>query len=503
MKIFRTRFVFLLFIFCCTFLKAQTPVQPSGSGTSADPYIIATLSNLYWVTQNSASWGKYFKQIADIDASSTSGWPGGGFSPIGLGSTHFTGSYDGNGHTITGLYINRSDQYIGMFAYNDVSSSVSKLGLVNVNITGNNITGGLVGCSNGNLTNCYTSGHVTGGGNAAGGLVGYSGNNITNCYSSCNVSGSATNLGGLIGIAGNYEVSFCYSVGTVTGSINVGGFVGITDEEGMCIIESNCFWNTETAGGTGCGIDGSGGFSALGKTTSQMKTLSTYAGWDFTNTWEIISGYYPRLKAVYDPTLPVELTSFSAIQKDNGVSLNWQTATELNNYGFEIERAVISSQVSVITSQLTVLSYGKIGFIDGAGNSNSPESYSFTDNNVKTGKYAYRLKQIDNDGKFKYSGTVEAAVNSLPGKIELEQNYPNPFNPSTVIKYQISEATHVTLKVYDMLGKEVVTLVNEFQNAGIYSSEFSIQNTKLSTGIYIAKLTAGKYAQSIKMSLVK
>lgn len=496
-------FLTTIFLFTSSFLHAQTADKPAGEGTSANPYKISTLNNLYWLSQNSSSWQMVFEQTANIDASSTSTWSGGsGFSPIGNTTTNFTGSYNGKGHTITGLYISRSDMYVGMFGY-AFNSSISNLGLINVNITGagSGSTGGLAGCNNGTITCCFTSGQVNGAGGNAGGLAGYSGGDITNCYSSCSVSGSAANLGGLIGTVGNYEVNFCYSVGTVTGSVNVGGFVGITDEEGGTI-NGNCFWNTETAGVTGCGSDGSGGFGALGKTTSQMKTVSTYSGWDFTSTWELIPGNYPRLKNVADPTLPVELSVFTAVQENNNILLNWETATEINNYGFEIERTELrNSELRVLSSELK--EYKKIGFVAGAGSSNSPKLYSFEDKTVAPGKYLYRLKQIDNDGTFKYYQEVAAEVTSLPDKMVLEQNYPNPFNPSTLIKYQLPEASNVTLKVYDMLGKEVATLVNEFQQAGSYNSHFDIQSSGLASSIYIARLTAGKYIRNIKMSLLK
>lgn len=195
-----------------------------------------------------------------------------------------------------------------------------------------------------------------------------------------------------------------------------------------------------------------------------------------------------------DPLLPVELTSFSARSEGASVILDWITATEINNYGFEIERAVRNSESGV-------LSYGKIGFVAGAGNSNGVKEYSFTDSTAKAGKYSYRLKQIDNDGKYKYPGTVEISVSVLPKKYSLSQNYPNPFNPTTTIRYQLPEAAEVDLKVFDMLGREVRTLLKEMQNAGNYDIVFD--SAGLASGIYILKLTAGKYTKSIKMSLLK
>ena len=119
--------------------------------------------------------------------------------------------------------------------------------------------------------------------------------------------------------------------------------------------------------------------------------------------------------------LPVELTSFTACVIGNAVKLSWETETEVNNYGFEVERSKKFDARSE--------TWEKIGFVNGNGNSNSPKSYFYEDKNVTAGKYSYRLKQIDNDGQFEYSKTIEVNI-TLPAKFELSQNYPNPFNPT-------------------------------------------------------------------------
>ncbi len=188
--------------------------------------------------------------------------------------------------------------------------------------------------------------------------------------------------------------------------------------------------------------------------------------------------------------LPVELTAFTAQISSNGVILNWATATEVNNYGFEIQRSEDRSQMSdagqssFVNSQS---SFVKIGFVNGSGNSNSPKSYSFTDNNLSAGKYSYRLKQIDNDGSFKYSQVVDASF-MKPTKFELLQNYPNPFNPSTTIKFGLQSDAKVTLEVYNTIGQKVATLVNEQMSAGYHQVEFNASN--LASGIYFYRITA-------------
>jgi hypothetical protein len=208
-----------------------------------------------------------------------------------------------------------------------------------------------------------------------------------------------------------------------------------------------------------------------------------------------------------DGLTPVELTSFTANVIDNSVELNWQTATEVNNYGFEILRSAQSDSYS--EEQSDEESWETLGFVQGHGNSNSPKKYSFTDENPPSGKVKYRLKQIDVDGQFEYSDVVEVNTGA-PNKFELEQNYPNPFNPTTTIKYSIpsviarSGATRqslVQLKVYDILGREVKTLVNKEQAPGNYSVKFDA--SQLSSEIYFYRLQSGKFIQTRKMILMK
>ena len=190
--------------------------------------------------------------------------------------------------------------------------------------------------------------------------------------------------------------------------------------------------------------------------------------------------------------LPVELTSFTANLLGNKVELNWVTATEVRNYGFNIER--FSSSTTPIQG------WEKIGFVEGHGNSNSPKSYAFTDIPQGGTKFQYRLKQIDTDGKYEYSSVVSINLNS-PNQYALNQNYPNPFNPSTVITYSIPVSSNVTLKVYDILGRLITTLVNENQQAGSYTVNFDARD--LSNGIYFYKIQSGNFVAVNKMLLLK
>ena len=144
----------------------------------------------------------------------------------------------------------------------------------------------------------------------------------------------------------------------------------------------------------------------------------------------------------------------------------------------------------------------KLGFVDGNGTTTEINNYSFVDDELLTQKSFYRLKQIDFDGTFSYSNEVEVDVN-VPIKFSLEQNYPNPFNPSTSIQYAISSKQFVTLKVFDLLGREVATLVNEEKTAGSYEIEFGVKSLELSSGIYFYKLQAGSFVETKKMILLK
>jgi hypothetical protein len=194
--------------------------------------------------------------------------------------------------------------------------------------------------------------------------------------------------------------------------------------------------------------------------------------------------------SVYSSTIPVELVSFTASTNKNNVTLYWKTATELNNKGFEIERSLKSSHQN--------LNWQRIGFVDGNGTTTEQKEYSFTDEKIEEGSYLYRLKQIDLDGSFIYSQEIEADVLS-PNIFELSQNFPNPFNPVTTIKYQLADDGFVSLKVFDVLGSEIKTLVNEFKNAGYYEIEFNASN--IPSGVYFYKIQSGNFNAVKKMIL--
>lgn len=212
-----------------------------------------------------------------------------------------------------------------------------------------------------------------------------------------------------------------------------------------------------------------------------------------TTGWSSVGKGFGPAPTVIDTPLPVELVSFSAQVDGEVVNLKWRTETEVNNYGFDIERAV--------NPRANQKEWTTIGFIEGHGNSNSPKDYSFADGDLSGANIIYyRLKQIDNNGTYEYSHEIEVSI-IAPDKHSLGQNYPNPFNPSTKIHYKIAQSEFINLSVYNVLGKEVAVLVNEIQLPGTYSVIFSADN--LPGGVYFYKLETQNFTQTSKMLLIK
>ncbi len=225
--------------------------------------------------------------------------------------------------------------------------------------------------------------------------------------------------------------------------------------------------------------DGGSTWTLMGGTVDVNANTVTLTGIDGFSRWTLGASSSP---------LPVELTTFTAEVNETEVVLKWETETEVNNYGFEIEREAPLNPPKGGK-------YGewiKIGFIEGHGNSNSPKEYSFTDENPPVGNIKYRLKQIDNDGQFEYypntSGIEVEVKEILPTEYQLFQNYPNPFNPSTTIKYALPFESKVRLIIYNSLGEIIAELVNELQSAG--NKEVMWNANNVASGVYIYKIKA-------------
>ena len=188
--------------------------------------------------------------------------------------------------------------------------------------------------------------------------------------------------------------------------------------------------------------------------------------------------------------LPVELSSFNANVVNSDVTLNWSTASELNNSGFNIERKLTSDG-----------EWNLVGNISGNGTTNNSQNYTFSDRNIASGRYNYRLKQIDFNGNFEYFNLSSEVEIGTPGKFNLSQNYPNPFNPSTKVNFDLAKEGFVSIKVFDNSGKEIATLVNEFKNAGYYTANFNAGN--ISSGIYYYRMQTEGFTKVMKMVLIK
>ncbi len=195
-----------------------------------------------------------------------------------------------------------------------------------------------------------------------------------------------------------------------------------------------------------------------------------------------------EIAATWNDPLPVELTSFTASVTGSDVKLLWETATELNNSGFSVERKSDGSD------------YEQVGFIPGFGTTSEPKSYSYYDQNLQSNHYTYRLKQIDFDGTFEYSSEVDVDVITV-NEFSLDQNYPNPFNPSTNITFSLATDSKVSLKVFDVTGQEVASLLNQNMTAGAHNYVFDAAD--FNSGVYFYTLQAGSFLETKKMILMK
>jgi hypothetical protein len=200
--------------------------------------------------------------------------------------------------------------------------------------------------------------------------------------------------------------------------------------------------------------------------------------------------FWDKLSAV----VPVELTSFTALSNGNEVLLKWSTASEVNNQGFQVERKEAGSQ------------WTNIAFVNGKGTTSEKQDYLFTDADLISGSYSYRLKQIDFNGNFEYSGEVEVVI-SVPLQYSIDQNYPNPFNPETRIKYYLPFDSSVKIKIYNSIGEELKELVSGINNAG--SHEIIFNADAYSSGVYFYSIEASSFdgqetfRSTRKMLLVK
>jgi plastocyanin len=281
-----------------------------------------------------------------------------------------------------------------------------------------------------------------------------------------------------------WTASSSFIDGVYTMSVDGNGQSGITNLDSLRLIYSP---DGTTFSAPGTHVDGSGGSIASRSSLTGGAVGNFYLGGNNTNN-----------------PLPVELDNFVATTIKNEVILDWATGHELNNSGFEVQRA------SLIPNQTTsdvpsIANYESVGFVNSKGNSNIGQSYNFKDKNLQAGRYAYRLKQIDYNGNHTYFLLNNEVYVNSPGKFIISQNYPNPFNPSTTINYEMPFDGIMSLIVYDNLGREVKSLINGNINAGYHKTEFNAAG--LPSGIYFYRVNATSgsinFVKVFKMILVK
>lgn len=245
----------------------------------------------------------------------------------------------------------------------------------------------------------------------------------------------------------------------------------------------------------------SGGYAVPIDATSPATGNSFYSG-DGT-TFSNLAFYDIAVRVVFrsGSGLPIQLTSFTASTKGPGVTLSWQTASEIDNFGFEVEKD------SARDHQTFVMIPG--GFVEGHGTTLVPQTYAFVDGNATPGKWAYRLKQIDLDGTVHVFDpllvdlmtTAVGSDTQVPTELELLQNYPNPFNPATTIRYGLPQKSHVTVAVFNALGQHIALLQNGELAAGYHEVKFDGGN--LTSGVYFYRIQAGSTVQTRKLLLLR
>ena len=337
-----------------------------GTGISTDPYLVEDALDLVAVKNNLTA---YYKQTADINISSYTNW-----NPIGNGMTEatFSGEYNGNNFSVYNLTIDASDDgYWGLFGLLNENGKISKLKVINIDITVTNSlnVGGLVGLSSVNsiIEYCFTSGNISSTGDYVGGIIGLSNSDITYSSSTCYITGNDY-VGGFVGLATG-DISNSYATGKVVGHEYVGGFVGLVSDTFTML---NCFSIGEIIAS-----DYSGGFCGLNagivtnsyydyqtsgqsdeddkgepKTTVQMQTQSTYSGWDFVNTWGIKTNYnadYPYLLQQFVLMDKMDKPIKNAVQSPKSVQAS--KATLYNSEGTKTIEYVFLSNGMIIAEK--------------------------------------------------------------------------------------------------------------------------------------------------------
>lgn len=413
------------------------------------------------------------------------------------------------------------------------------------------------------LTHCVITGNTAtsaGGGIDNFGVTGNANPTITNCIIYNNTAPKAGGMycwGGDNGNANPTIVNSAFINNSATGDV-AGGLIadnlnqyGGNSGSSAVVVRNSIFWgNTATGGGPQFAVAGTGTFTATysildmssqssphvisgagtGNLTTNPQFVNISNGIGVDNHWMTsddglrLQSSSPAVDAgensgvpsadilnnnrIANSTidigpyeygsaaLPVELTMFNASVHSGKIILRWNTASEIDNYGFEVERKEINNR-----SDGSMIQWTRIAFVEGSGNSNTQHEYSLTDRVTSTGRYAYRLKQIDRNGAFEYHPQIEVFVTESPEGFTLSPNFPNPFNPTTTIRFSLPEAGTVSISVFDAAGRAVAHVANETFEAGIHSVPFDA--SRLSAGTYFAVVSNGGNRGVITMVLIK
>jgi uncharacterized repeat protein (TIGR02543 family) len=397
-----------------------------GKGTSSEPYLIETADQLNEVRNHLAS-GIYFELIADIDLSGYAG--GEGWAPIG---NPFRGSFNGKGYKITNLTINRpQSNRVGLFGETSALSSIGNIGLEDIDVVGNANVGGLVGSSFGAIRGSFTTGKISGG-SSVGGLVGFASGSISSSYSNASVNAAHRNAGGLTGI-NQWEIHNSYATGKVGAeSSPTGGLAGALNP-GASV--SNSFYDSDTTGQSDTG-------KGTGKTTLEMKTLSTYVNWPgFNDYWGIdpdVNEGYPYLKAFY-----------RFVNYDGNGNMGGSVPIDNNVYSNDA-MVTVSGDIDP-SDPLVKTDYVFVGWntlADGSGTSYMPaDTFLITKN---TTLYAHWLSTVatltSGFGTVSTGGTATETITSIPGDVTLDE-----------LKAAITPATNATFEIYEADGTTVAT----------------------------------------------
>ena len=473
--------------------------EPEGSGTQTDPYQIEILDNLLWVSTNDSTWNAHFIQIADIDASDTQNWNNGeGFSPIGIYSDNpFTGSYNGEEHIINNLHIVLPDHdCVGFFGFTE-ESSISNLGLENIDVTGNQGVGGFVGWNDDSIiSNCYTTGCIIGD-QEIGGLVGYNHySTISNSYNTGSVTGDNL-VGGIVGFNNDAStISNCYSISSLTGNDEIGGLTGCNEYSTILNSYSTCsITGYNCVGGlvgvcyessisnsysNGSVIEGNnkvGGLVGINISCPIINSYSTSCVVGNDNVGGLI-GYidYPDVQnSFWDIQTSGQTTSAGGTGKTTAEMQDVATYTSLATVGLEEPWDFVGNP------------------FDDIGN----EDYWDIDETTNNG-YPFLANPAVN---------VEEPYIPNPSSLITNLNhYPNPFNPNTTIHYSILSDGNVELSIYNIKGQKVKQLLSDQLTAGEHSVVWDGKDERgnaVSSGIYLYRLETGNYSSTKKMLLMK